>query len=248
MTHHPLENIVIILKGTKHPGNIGSTARAMNNMGLKTMILADPQCEINEESFRLAKAGRVVLAQAKKCCSLKSALRGIKFLVGTTGKTGGDRAQAYAPRLLAPRIMGHATQQKVGILFGPEDTGLVDSDLAPCQMLIRIPAHPKARSINLAQAVMLVSYELFLAQYECEPARGPKLAAVEQVEAMYSQLEKALQDIGFLQKQNTRHMMFGLRRIMGRAGLQPRDVGIFRGIARQIAWYARKDPPDGPSS
>jgi TrmH family RNA methyltransferase len=245
MTHHPLENIVIILKGTKHPGNIGSAARAMNNMGLKTLVLADPQCEVNEESFRLAKAGEDVLARVKSFRSLKSAWRGIRMLVGTTGKTGGDRAQAYSPRLLAPRIINHAARQKVGILFGPEDTGLVDSDLAPCQMLIRIPTHPNACSINLAQAVMLVSYELFLAQLERDPARVPKLAAVEQVEAMYSQLEKALQDIGFLQEQNTKHMMFGLRRIMGRAGLETRDVGIFRGIARQIAWYSRKGSPDG---
>ena len=245
MAHHPLDNIVVMLKGTKHPGNIGSVARAMNNMGLKNLVLAGPQCEVNEESFRLARAGGDVLDRAKTFRSMKSAWRGIRMLVGTTGKTGGDRAQACSPRLLAPRIIDHAARQKVGILFGPEDTGLIDSDLAPCQMLIRIPTHPDARSINLAHAVMLVSYELFLAHLERDPVRVPKLAAVEQVEAMYSQLEKALQDIGFLQEQNTKHMMFGLRRIMGRAGLEARDVGIFRGIARQIAWHARKGSRNG---
>jgi tRNA/rRNA methyltransferase len=233
-----LENIVIILAGTKHPGNIGSAARAMVNMGLRRLVLAAPQCAINEESYRLAKAGKSILDSAKTCRSLESALRGIRLLVGTSAKSGGYRSQAYAPRMLVPRILNHAAQQKVGILFGPEDTGLVDEQLQFCQLLIRIPTQRKASSINLAQAVMLVAYELLLGNLEREPARVPMLASLEQVEAMYAQLEKALLDIGFLRLQNARHMMFALRRILGRAGLEPSDTGVLRGIARQIGWYA----------
>jgi tRNA/rRNA methyltransferase len=236
-----LENTVIILAGTKYPGNIGSAARAMVNMGLNQLILAAPQCAINDESYRMAKAGKAVLESAKTCPSLKSAIRGIGLLVGTTGKSGGYRSSAHTPRSLVPRILNHATQQKVGILFGPEDTGLVDEDLQLCQLLIHIPTYYKASSINLAQAVMIVSYELWLGSLEGEPVRVPKLAPVEQVEAMYAQLEKALLDIGFLQPLNARHMMFALRKIFGRAGLKSPDVGVLRGIARQIAWYAKKD-------
>ncbi len=93
---------------------------------------------------------------------------------------------------------------------------------------------------------MLVAYELHLAHMEREPTRTPRLATVLQVEAMYSQMEDALMKIGFLREQNARHMMFALRRILGRAGLEPADVGIFRGIARQIAWYgsSRNQPTD----
>ncbi len=236
----PLENVAIILAGTKHPGNIGSAARAMHNMGLSRLVLAAPQCEINQESYRLGKAGKSVLDSARVCRSLKSALRGIRFLVGTTGKSGGYRAQAHSPRTLAPKILAHAAEQRVGILFGPEDTGLVDDDLQFCQLLVRIPTQHKANSINLAQAVMIVSYELLLANLEREPARVPRLASLEQIEAMYAQLEKALLEIGFLQPQNARHMMFALRRILGKAGLEPPDVGILRGIARQISWYGSR--------
>ncbi len=233
-----LENITVILAGTKHPGNVGSAARAMFNMGLTRLALAAPQCRINEESYRMAKAGKCVLDEAKTCRSVKSALRGIHLLVGTTGKSGGYRKPAYSPRTLAPRILGQAVQQKVGILFGPEDTGLVDDDLQLCQLLMRIPTQSKARSINLAHAVMIVSYELLLESLEREPVRLPRLASLEQIEAMYAQMEKALLDIGFLQPQNARHMMFALRQILGRAGLEVSDVGILRGIARQIGWYA----------
>jgi tRNA/rRNA methyltransferase len=234
-----LDNVVIILANTKYPGNIGSAARAMFNMGLTRLVLAAPQCEINDDSRRMAKAGKAILESAKICKSLKSGLNGIRFLVGTTGKSGGYRAQAYSPRNLAPKILAHAAQQKTGILFGPEDTGLVDEDLRLCQMLIRIPTHHRGRSINLAQSVMVVCYELWLGSLEREPARVVRLASLEQIEAMYAQLEKALLEIGFLQPQNADHMMFTLRKILGRAGMEPSDVGVLRGIARQIAWFAK---------
>jgi TrmH family RNA methyltransferase len=241
-----IENVAIILVGTKYPGNIGSAARAMFNMGLKRLILAAPQCTINEESYRLAKSGKVILDSSRTYRSLKSALPGIRLLVGTTGKSGGYRTQVYAPRSLAPRILNHAEKQKVGILFGPEDTGLIDDDLQLCQLLIRIPTQHKASSINLSQAVMVISYELLLGNLKREPARVPKLASLEQIEAMYDHLEKALLHIGFLQPQNAKHMMFTLRQMLGRAGLEAADVGILRGIARQIGWYAnaktKKEP------
>ncbi len=233
-------NIVIILLGTKYPGNIGSAARAMFNMGLNQLILAAPQCRIEEESYRMATNGRGVLDSARTCRSLKTALREIHFLVGTTGRSGGYRAKARAPRSLVPSILDHAARQKVGIVFGPEDTGLVDDDLKLCQVLMRIPTQRDAHSINLAQAVMIVCYELFLGNMDGRKTPGSKLASLEQVEAMYSQLEKALLDIGFLQPQNAKHMMLTLRQMLGRAGLKASDVGILRGIARQIGWYASK--------
>jgi tRNA/rRNA methyltransferase len=240
MTKTPLPNIAIILRGTKSAGNIGSTARAMHNMGLDQLRLAAPQCRIDEESYRMACSGSPILERAKVHKSLKNAIKGLNLLIGTTGKTGGNRAQTYSPRSLAPRILAQAGVQRVGILFGPEDTGLVDDDLLLCQLLVRIPTDPAARSINLAQAVMLVGYELFLANLKREPQRVPRLASVEQTEAMYAQLEQSLLEIGFLHAQNARHMMFAIRRLLGRAGLQTDDVGILRGVARQIAWAAKQ--------
>ncbi len=241
-----LGNIVIVMVGTKHPGNLGSVARAMFNMGLGRLRLAAPQCSITEESYRMAKGGKAILDNAGRFRSLRSALRGTGMVLGTSGKTGGHRDQADAPRELAQRILLHAARQKVGIVFGPEDTGLIDEDLLLCQRLIRIPTDPRARSINLAQAVMLVAYEIFVAQLPRAPARAPRLASIEQAEAMYAQIEEALLEIGFLQPQNALHMMFGLRRILGRAGLEARDVGIFRGIARQILWYGKNRTDDTP--
>jgi tRNA/rRNA methyltransferase len=242
-----LENVVIILAGTKHPGNVGSAARAMANMGLSQLILAAPQCSINEESERMAKAGKSVLDSAKVCSSLQNALSGIHLLVGTTGKSGGYREEASTPRTLAAKILDYAAEQKVGILFGPEDTGLIDEDLKLCQLLVHIPTSRKASSINLAQAVMVVSYELMIGSLAREPRHALKLASLEQTEAMYTQLEESLLEIGFLHPQNAQHMMFAIRKMLGRAGLESSDVGVLRGIARQIHWYAGAKKPEDPS-
>jgi len=232
-----LQNVSVVLVRPKYPGNIGSAARAMFNMGLNRLVLAEPQCAIDGESYRMARGGKAILDSARICRSLRSALRGIRFPVGTTGKSGGYRAPACSPRTLVPRILDHAARQRVGILFGPEDTGLIDDELQFCQMLIRIPTRRKAHSINLAQAVMIVCYELYLGNLGHDPAPVARLASVEQMEAMYAQLEQALLDIGFLQPQNARHMMFALRRMLGRTGLEASDIGILRGMARQISWH-----------
>ena len=245
MTGSALDNIHIILVGTKHPGNIGSVARALHNMGISHLRLAAPQCSINEESHRLARSGGPILELARQYRSTVSALRGIGLVAGTSGKTGGNRSQAYRPRTLAPRLIAQAATQKVGILFGPEDTGLVDGDIMLCGMLMRIPTPAGSRSINISHAVMIVCYELFLASLGRPSERVPRLARLEQVEAMYSQLEESLRRVGFLNDKTARHMMFALRRLLGRAGLEESDVAIMRGIARQIAWYAGR--PGNPS-
>jgi tRNA/rRNA methyltransferase len=212
----------------------------MHNMGFEQLRLVDPRCEIGDESYRLAQSGSPILDKARICRSVSTALRGLQLVVGTTAKTGGNRNQAYTPRQLAPQVIAHAAGQKAGILFGPEDTGLVDEDLLYCQLLVRIPTQNKARSINLAQAVLIVCYEVYLASLVRRPERVPRLAPAQQIEAMYDQLERALLGIGFLHPQNARHMMFALRRLFGRAGLEKADVGILRGIARQVAWCAGK--------
>jgi len=238
LTLMPLDNVVIILAGTKHPGNIGSAARAMANMGIGRLVLAAPRCEINEEARRMAKAGTCVLDAARIYPSLPDAVAELHILFGTTGKIGGYRSNTATPRRLAPKILDQAAKQTVGILFGPEDTGLVDEDLRLCQFLIRIPASRQAGSINLAQAVMVISYELMLGSLVHKPGNSLRLASLEQTEAMYTQLQESLLKIGFLHPQNARHMMFAIRRLLGRAGMESSDVGILRGIARQINWFA----------
>jgi len=239
-----LPNVEIVLVGTLYPGNLGAVARAMHNMGLDRLRLVQPRCTVDDEAIRMARGGRLILERARRFRNTRSALRGIRLVVGTTAKTGGNRARALPVRAIAPLILRQASRQRVGILFGPEDTGLVDDDLALCHRLTRIPTHSRFRSMNLSQAVMVACYELHMATRE-RPLDGAfDLAPAVAVDAMYAQLESALRHIGFLHDKNARHMMFVLRRLLGRAGLEPADVAVLRGIARQVAWYASKSGND----
>jgi tRNA/rRNA methyltransferase len=240
MTRRVLENVAVILVGVKYPGNIGAAARALANMGLGDLRLVAPRCEVDEEARRMARVGGRILDGVRSFRTLKAALRGVHLAVGTTAKTGGNRREVSPPRVLAPRILETAARQRVALVFGPEDTGLVDDDLRLCQVLARIPTTSSARSLNLAQAVMVFAYELHLGSRVREPRTHSELAAVEAVERMYAQLEEALLQIGFLHPQNARHMMFAFRRLFGRAGLTESDVGMLRGVARQVAWYATR--------
>ncbi len=242
MPGSPLDNIYIVLARTKHSGNIGSAARAMWNMGFSRLRLAAPRCGVDPDAYRLAKRGASVLDHTRTCRTVRSALRGVHLVAGSTARTGGYRQETYSPRALAPRLIAQAENQKVAILFGPEDTGLVDEDILLCHYLVRIPTQASARSINLAQAVMIVCYELHLASRLRPPERIPELAPIEQVEAMYRHLEQSLLEIGFVHRKSARHMMFALRRLLGRTGLEKRDIAILRGIARQIGWYAGENP------
>jgi tRNA/rRNA methyltransferase len=210
----------------------------MHNMGLDRLRLVQPRCSIDDEAVRMARGGRVILEGARRFRDTRGALRGIRLVIGTTAKTGGNRAHTSPIRSVAPLLVQQAARQPIGILFGPEDTGLLDDDLMLCHRMVRIPTHSRFRSLNLSQAVMVVCYELHLATVESRPARVLNLAPAASVEAMYGQLEDALLRIDFLHDKNARHMMFALRRLLGRAGLEPGDVALLRGIARQVAWYA----------
>jgi tRNA/rRNA methyltransferase len=124
------------------------------------------------------------------------------------------------------------------LLFGPEDSGLSNEDLRLCHRLVTIPTDPAYTSLNVAQAVLLCCYEVFLAAQEEASTPLRPLAIAERQELMYEKLKGALLKVGFLHGDNPDHIMFALRRILGRAGLEDRDVRILLGMARQIEWYA----------
>ncbi|HKF27781.1 MAG TPA: TrmH family RNA methyltransferase [Candidatus Binataceae bacterium] len=133
-----------------------------------------------------------------------------------------------------------AAANRVAIVFGPEDHGLTNDELKACQRLVTIPTADDYRSLNLAQAVMLVAYELRMAAAAglANPTPVPQRAAVRDVEAMLGRMADALVEIGFLPADNPDHIMFALREIFGRSGLAPRELDILNGLARQIKWTA----------
>ena len=241
-----LENVTIVLKGPKFPGNVGSAARCAMNMGISKMIVVGNRDLDHEEVRQMAThVAKHIVEGIRHFDTLDEALAGFSWVVGTTARQGAGRGPAVSPRRMAEILVGLSKENGIALLFGPEDKGLTNDDLRFCQTVVTIPT-VGFKSLNLSHAVMVVCYELLVARMEQEGGHAPKLASVKELEGMYAQLKETLLAIGFLLPDNPDYWMMHLRRLFARTTLHAREVKILRGICRQIEWYGdhkeRKNP------
>jgi tRNA/rRNA methyltransferase len=209
-------------------------------MGINDLALVNPTQLRRRAADTMAVHARNVLDTMQVHTSLRAAVADCGLVVGTTCRPGLYRDGALSPRALAPHIVAAAEANRVALVFGPEDSGLANDDLRLCHQLVTIPSDPAYPSLNVAQAALLCCYEVFVVA-QGEAAAPPRpLAIAERQELMYEKLKSALLQVGFLHGDNPDHIMFALRRILGRAGLEDRDVRILLGMARQIEWYASR--------
>ena len=232
----PLSNIRVVLVRPRGAANVGAVARAMKNMGLRELVLVRPASMNSFWAKAMAAHAEDVLRNVRQTETLGAAVGDCGLVVGTTCRGGPYRVAPEPPRIAAPHIVAAAAANRVALVFGPEDHGLSNEDLTACHRLIAIAADPAYQSLNLAQAVLVCCYELYLASTG-EARSSPELAAAEQVELMFQKLQAALCSIGFLHADNPDHIMYAFRRFLGRAELEPRDVNILLGLARQIEWF-----------
>ena len=235
-----LGRIAIILAEPQIPENIGSVARAMNNMGLRRLVLVNPK---NYDLSRILKTATGtsidVVEEMEVYETLKEALGPYQYVVGTTARTGSVRPTMTQPHTLAQDLISISQNNHVAILFGPEDRGLSNEQLRYCHTIATIPT-ALFSSLNLAQAVMIVCYEIFLAAREKAPEQVPRLANKFELEGMYEHLKGVLMKIGFIDPQNPEHWMLNIRRFLSRLPLKAREVRVIRGVCRQIDWYTKQ--------
>jgi tRNA/rRNA methyltransferase len=235
-----LDHITIILVQAQIPENIGSVARAMNNMGLRRLILVDPKnCDLSRVLKTATGSSIDVVEEMEVFEDLKEALGPYQYVVGTTARIGSLRPARTHPRRLAGDLIRTSQNNRVAILFGPEDRGLSNEQLRYCHTLATIPT-AKFSSLNLAQAVMIICYEIFLVNREKAPEALPRLANKFELEGMYEHLKAVLMKIGFIDPQNPEHWMHNIRRVLSRLPLRAREVRIIRGVCRQIDWYTEQ--------
>jgi tRNA/rRNA methyltransferase len=155
--------IRLVLVEPKSEGNVGSVARAMKNFGQVELVLVNPP-ELGDECRGRALHAWDVVANAKTVRTLDEAIKGCDFVVGTTARVPDpDKSYLRNPidaRELPPRVT--RVSGVVALLFGREDFGLLNSELELCDLLVTIPSSPLYRSLNLAHAVTVVLYELFV--------------------------------------------------------------------------------------
>ena len=243
-----LDNIKVVLVGTLYSGNVGSACRAMANMGIRKLVLAAPNIQNGwDEGERMAVHADDVLHNRQEFETFEEAVADCVAVVGTTARGGLYRQHVKAPRDCAADLLALAETGPVALVFGREDKGLLNEEIAQCTHLIRIPVDEGYTSINLAQAVLITCYEMFTASGSYQP---PHEKAPPAPQAQKQQLMKnwqiMLRDIGFIaDDKQTEHMMQGIHRIFSRGVFTRDDAAIMLGVARQALWAHRNPALEG---
>ncbi|WP_404935584.1 RNA methyltransferase [Paraburkholderia sp. DHOC27] len=244
-----------VLVEPSHPGNVGAAARALKTMGFSRLVLVAPRVphvQSDPEAIAMASGADDVLAGAHVVPTLADALNGVQWSVALTARLREYGPPQFAPRAAAAHAREHAVHGDIALVFGNERTGLSNEDVERCSVLAHIPANPAYSSLNLAQAVQVLAYELRTAYLgddgasagagsasglpnaDGQGAAAGALAPSDDIERMYVHLENALIALEFLDPANPKKLMSRLRRLFARSGLEREEVNIVRGIAKHI--------------
>jgi len=214
----------------------------MANMGFSRLILSDPKTSDLDTARKVAVSAGKIIDQVQITSSLKEAAiaSGASFLIGTTRR---DRKYRDTPDLnsAATEILRMASCGGVAILFGPEDRGLENQEVALCRLTVTIPSQGELASYNLSHAAAIVLYTLMTASFPVRSTSKKAVAGFSDLEGMFGHVEDLLVETGFIVSGNTDHMMQAVRKFIHRAEPTAREVKMIRGICRQILWRLGKN-------
>ena len=229
-----LKHIRLVLVDPKQPGNIGSVARAMKNMGLSRLYLVNPADHTCGEARALAHGSGDILYGATVVNSLEEALAGTHFVVGTSHRVRRGFNTLHSPTEAAQQLVALDQDREGAIVFGREQNGFTNDELHLCQMISRVPSAVAYPSLNLAQATLIYGYELFQAVHQAPPPPELDMAPHDEIETMYDHIKIGLDKLGFVSRHDPRTFMRSIRRIFNRTQMERRDVATIHQIFRQI--------------
>jgi TrmH family RNA methyltransferase len=260
-----LDGIVVVLWQTQDYVNIAGTVRAMKNFGLSRLRLIQPVKYDPHRIEGIAHGTEDIVQRMETHDSLISALGDCSYVVGMTARSRRAKRAVGRPRSLAPELLSRGAEAVAGetgpvaLLYGREDHGLSNEALDLCHRTCIIPTSEHA-SLNLAQAVLTMAYELWMvAEGMDQPIRPPKRevvpARVELLERLFEDMEKALWAIDFFKSRQTESVMRSYRELIRRADPDAREAGFLRAMAIEVQKYVRRMGggaeeeevvPDGP--
>jgi tRNA (cytidine32/uridine32-2'-O)-methyltransferase len=233
--------INFVLINTSHPGNIGASARAIKNMGFDNLILVDPKDFPNKVANHRAKAAIDVLETAEVFNSIDDTIQSSHFIVGTSARNRKIPWPIESPKKAAEEIIKRVLnkKQRVSILFGREDRGLTNEELGRCNLHIHIPTSNNYGSLNLSQAVQILSYEIRLAALnlidkKIEPDWDVPLATDLETEMLINHIDELMIELDFYDPENPRKVLERVRRLFKRMNIDTMEVNILRGILAAI--------------
>jgi tRNA/rRNA methyltransferase len=239
----------VILVEPQLSENIGTTARAMMNCGLRALRLVDPKEDwLGERALAASSGAERILEQAERFATVEAALGDCEMVYATTAR----RREMTKPVMTARAAAVHMREQaaagrKLGLLFGRERSGLTNHEIALANVAVEVPLNPEHSSLNLAQAVLIVGYEWFQAGYGGPDAvltARTKPASKAMLEGLFKHLEDELTLCGFLRNDEMRpSMVINIRNMLQRAELTEQEVRTFHGIVKELRYGRRPDRP-----
>jgi TrmH family RNA methyltransferase len=241
-----LEQFVIVLHRPRNVVNIGGVVRAMKTMGFQHLRLVEPVPFTVAEVTAVAHRSEDILATTRSYDNLAAALADMTYVVGTTEHAHGRHVVQADIRSYAPYILQQTASGRVALLFGPEDNGLDTVELDQCHMVVRLPTVAAYPSLNLAQAALLLMYELRMVLSTTQPALSvnageTKRASTAQVEALFAAWEGTLQAVDFFRTRRQATIMRPLRAIVHRACPDEREARLLTAMAREISKVLRQN-------
>lgn len=231
--------MIVVLNEPRDPVNIGMVVRTMKNMGLSRLRLVRPGGFDPHRIRGVAHTGMDVVESAEAFERLDDALAEVGLVVGTTARGRRVRRNYVRPREAAAEVLEVASAgDDVALVFGREDRGLSNEELDLCDRLAVIPTDPDHSSLNLAQAALVVAYEIFLAAEGAEPFKEPRRAAAradrEELESLFTEVEASLHAIDFFKAQKVKPLMRTVREVAARADLDERETALFKAMAYEV--------------
>ncbi len=234
------DRIRVVLVNTSHPGNIGSTARAMANMGLMHLVLVDPIEFPSERATVMAAGADHILEKAQTYSSLYEAVKGCSQVYGISARLRSVSWPQYDPKQLSEKINNLADDDQIALVFGRERSGLTNEELDVCEALVNIPVDDMHRSLNLAAAVMVVLYEIKMGAANSEfhlnmvgKKHHSDKASSEQIQYFFDRWDYTSKRVDFY-KGNPEIVMRKIRRVFYKADLTEEEIKILLGVLTAI--------------
>lgn len=244
-----LKRIRVVLNQPQDPVNVGGVVRVMKNMGLARLQVVRPA---DFDAYRIqgvAHTGIDIIGSVEFFDRLEDAIADAWLVVGTTARGRRVRRNYRRPREAAVEVVESALAgEEVALVFGREDRGLSNQELDNCSRVVVIPTDPDHSSLNLAQAVLVLAYEIWLAAAEGLSFKKPRHIAAhatrEELEELCSEVEASLHAVDFFKAHKTMPIMRTVREVAARADLDKREAALFKAMAYEVRnFIARQEPP-----
>jgi TrmH family RNA methyltransferase len=228
------DNIFFTLVEPQEPGNIGAAARAIQNMGFRNLSLVNPVYFRTKEAKRMACQGYDLMKKATVYDNFDDAINDKHLIIGATRRLGARRGMIVRLKDSVKKIISAAQKNRVAVLFGRERNGLTNREINECGLLVTIPSDPETPSLNLAQSVLLVAYELSQKSYK---TALPELVEHENLPHLYERIETSLKLLEYIPRGDRdleKKIMKNLKHLIGRSGLTEWELNMIYGICSQV--------------